>query len=172
MTKILTLSDDKPQSPYWCRTKGTRVPVTTRFKDMFRKATPAPAATSTSSAAQRYTPPRNAAPAPGSSSNGRGQSNLTASIQHHQQRSVITDQQGQTASPDPAGQTQFYILFGVQGSRRTLTPGQVPINDQSTDSSIFRDLKKCYQIYRGKLRLWFSIWRLEYCEVVKVYCTS
>ena len=171
VTKILAISDDKPQSPYWCRTNGTRVPLTTWFTGKFRGAPPAPPATSDSSAAQKYTPSGNAAASPqtlGSSSNDRDQSSPTASIQPNQQRNLITNQRVQKATSDPASGVRSYILFGVQGSRRTLTPSQIPINNQSTDSAVFQDLKKCYQTYRGRLRLWFSIWRLEYCEVVKV----
>ncbi|KFA76187.1 hypothetical protein S40288_10098 [Stachybotrys chartarum IBT 40288] len=63
-----------------------------------------------------------------------------------------------------------YILFGVQGSQRTLTPGQVCVSDQSTDSTVFQDLKECYETRRGFWRLWLSIWRLDYCHVAKWPC--
>lgn len=146
------------------------MPFTTWLK--FREVSPVPPATSASSAAQKYTPAGNAATSsqtPGFSPGS--QSSPTASIQLNQERSFITSQRAQKAAPDPVSETRSYILFGVQGSRRTLTPSQIPIINQSTDSTVFQDLKKCYQTYRGRLRLWFSIWRLEYCEVVKVNST-
>lgn len=147
--------------------------VTAWFEGMSRKARPAPTATLASSAAQRYTPPRIAAPVSSltsaSSRNVGGESSLPASIPTLRQGSLITNQQDHSAPPGSTGQTNSYILFGVQGSRRTLTPSQISTNGQSTDSSVFQDLRKCYQTHRGKLRIWFSIWRLEYCEVVKVH---
>lgn len=73
--------------------------------------------------------------------------------------------------PNPARQPKSWILVGIQGARRTLTPAQIPVSDQSTDHDVFQELSKCYRAYRGRLRLWFSIWRLGYCEVVKVWST-
>lgn len=98
-----------------------------------------------------------------SSPNSDSYSSKTPSTQSHDRDRLIS-----IAPPHPAVQTQSWILFGVKGSRRTLTPTQVSINDQSTDYSVFQELKRCYQTRRGRLRLWFSIWRLENCEVVKV----
>ena len=139
------------------------------FKDMLWRVRPTPGATS--AAARKYIPPTNLLPASSMelrSSTSSSESSLPASIQTLRQGSRTMNQQNQTPMPDPANQASSYILFGVQGSRRTLTPSQILINDQSTDSSVFQDLKKCYQTHRGRLRLWFSIWHLEYCEVVKV----
>lgn len=173
MTEILAWSDDKPQSPYCCGMNGTAL-VKRWFGSVFRKANLASLASLTSSAARRYTPPGDAATTSpsttGSEPKAGDKSSLASSIQSMEQESTIAAQQGPTAAPGPAGQTDSYVLFGVQGSQRTLRPDQISINSRSTDSSVFQGLKKCYQIHRGRLRLWFSIWRLENCEVVKVKC--
>jgi hypothetical protein len=145
------------------------------LEGIFWRAPSALPAAPASSAAQKYTPRGNiepvSSPITESSPSDGGQTSSAASIQSHQQGSLITVQQGQRATPDPVGRAESYILFGVQGSRRTLNPGQIRTNNQSTDHSVFQDLKKYYQTHRGRLRIWFSIWRLENCEVVKVYFT-
>ncbi|GFF25909.1 hypothetical protein IFM61606_09579 [Aspergillus udagawae] len=170
--KILALSDDKPQLSHWCRTKASRVLLTTSTEDILHKAPSASTAATVSVAAQKYTPPENvkctSSSAHGILPSDGGQSSVTAPTQPHQ-GSPITGQQVQIAAPNPTGQTQSWILFGVQGARRTLTPAQISVNDQSTDYSVFQELKESYRTHRGRLRLWFSIWRLEFCEVVKVH---
>lgn len=143
------------------------MPLVTWAKGIFRKASSASSATTVSAAAQKYTPPGNAE-STSSSEHGSlpsgSQSGVTAPTQSRQ-GSLITGQ----GTLRPTGQNQSWILFGVQGARRTLTPTQISINDQSTDDSVFQGLKECYQTHRGRLRLWFSIWQLECCEVVKVH---
>lgn len=125
-----------------------------------------------SAAAQKYTPPGNVALAssPRNKVPTNGGSQPTETVPAHiHQNSSITDHQGQIAAQHPANQGQGWILFGVQGPRRTLTPSQISVHNQSTDYTVFQELKECYQANRGRLRLWFSIWRLEFCEVVKVH---
>ncbi|ODA79810.1 hypothetical protein RJ55_05406 [Drechmeria coniospora] len=63
--------------------------------------------------------------------------------------------------------SQSFILFGVQGPRRTLTPAQILVTSRSTDSSVFQDLRACYRTHRGWLRYWFSIWTLDHCTITK-----
>ncbi|KAK8087878.1 hypothetical protein PG997_002839 [Apiospora hydei] len=76
-------------------------------------------------------------------------------------------------SPDPLAApvqqstpTRNWVLLGVQGQRRTIDPAEILIDQWTTDHQFFKSLKASYRRYRGKLRLWFSIWRLHYCEVV------
>jgi hypothetical protein len=59
------------------------------------------------------------------------------------------------------------ILFGVKGPNPALKLEQISINSIKNDSSFYDELKKYYRLNRGRLRYWFSFWRLEYCEVVK-----
>lgn len=165
------MSEDKPRPPHWCRTKRVGSLRKAWVEGKFRKALLEPCAATLSTAAERYTPTRiftsASTPRHGSRPRGDGQSSATTPNQSHQ-GSTIAIRGAQIVALAPASQTKSWILVGIQGARRTLIPAQISINDQSTDYSVFRDLNMCYRTHRGRLRLWFSIWRLEYCEVVKV----
>lgn len=172
MRKILAVSDDKPRPSYWCRTKRVGPLQKAWFEGKFRKVSSVSCAATLSTAAERYTPTRNftsaSTPRHESRPRGDGQSSATTPNQSHQ-GNPIAIRRAQIAALDPTSQTKSWILVGIQGARRTLIPAQISINNQSTDYSVFRDLNMCYRTHRGRLRLWFSIWRLEYCEVVKVF---
>lgn len=163
MAKILACSDDKYKSTHWCGMKGEGV------------LRPAPATTPPSAAAQKYTPAGNAASALSSRHLSSPQSIVTSGTdavvpsRPGQHRSSTAGQQVRISTPNTIVQTESWILFGVQGPWRTLVPSQIPVNSKATDYSIFQELKRCYQLHRGRLRLWFSVWRLECCEIVKVY---
>ncbi|KAF4126272.1 hypothetical protein GMORB2_0008 [Geosmithia morbida] len=59
-------------------------------------------------------------------------------------------------------------IFLACGERRgTSTPTQVAVRRHATDSEVSEELRKWYRLRRGWVRLWFSIWRLEYCDAVK-----
>lgn len=167
--KVLDLMDDIPLSPYWCTTRRTRNPLITWLVGIFWALPANSPAASMSAAASRYTPSdvsavSSSSPLPG------GQYSAAIQTSPNQQTVSTPAQQGHTAATDVSNRIKTYILFGVQGGRRTMAPTQIPVYDNSTDSSIFKELKKCYAARRGRLRLWFSIWRLEYCCVVKVIC--
>lgn len=128
-----------------------------------------PAASSTTSSppmAGRYAP----------SNNPAAQSSLAPSSQHsaviassaYQQPTSATVIQIQTGGQISYNQAWSYILLGVPAGGPRLVPAQVPVYTFSTDSSIFRTLKSCYRAQRGLMRLWFSIWSLQYCSAVKV----
>lgn len=139
------------------------------FGKILRQLRPAPVI-SASSAAQKYTPSGSPVSTsslrrPGSAASG---SAAPAPSRSYRQSSG-TNQQIPVPTPSTVVQTESWILFGVKGASRTLTPTQISVNSQATDSSVFQEFKKCYQLRRGRLRLWFSIWRLEYCESVKVH---
>ena len=159
--------DNIPPSLHWCRTKTLRVPPITRFMGLFRTAPAAPPATSTAS---RYTPSSLAAstlpPRPPGNQYSAVFSNSSG------QQTAYTVSQTQRATQGASRPIQSYILFGVQGGKRALVPAQVRVYDRSTDASIFRELRQCYRAQRGRLRLWFSVWRLENCAVVKVNVLS
>ncbi|KAL2836694.1 hypothetical protein BJX68DRAFT_259827 [Aspergillus pseudodeflectus] len=138
---------------------------------MFRNEPVTLSTTISSAAAQKYIPSINAMATLSSrprhpTSGSNGQSSNPAQSQHHRIGSIVS-QQAQIAALDPVNGTQSWVLFGVQGARRTLAPAQILINGQSTDHSFFQELRKCYHTNRGRVRLWFSIWRLDFCEVVK-----
>lgn len=119
-----------------------------------------------SRAATRYTPQETSSSTPPKSVQLQPLSGAAVPLQ--QQQGPTLGQQSQVTIPDPNNSLQWWILFGVRGARRTLVPTQIHVTSQTTDSHIFQELKRCYRIYRGRLRLWLSVWRLEYCEVVKV----
>ncbi|CAI6058733.1 unnamed protein product, partial [Clonostachys chloroleuca] len=162
--KILDLSPDVPAFASSCATKISRLSLTTRSESILQAPT-------LSQAAQRYTP--SSARAQSSTTPSSGISNANSAISGRKQISskgtILTSQQSQGSkrarvrSPTAA----HYILLGAQGPARTLTPAEVHVNDQSTDSSVFHDLRERYEIRRGFWRMWFSIWRLEYCHVAK-----
>ncbi|KAL6696124.1 hypothetical protein J3F84DRAFT_373091 [Trichoderma pleuroticola] len=117
-----------------------------------------------SQAATRYTPQASSSSAPPQSVQLQP---LAGAVSPHQQQGSTIGQQAQAATPNSNNSLQWWILFGVRGARRTLVPAQIHVTSQTTDSYIFQELKRCYRIHRGKLRLWLSVWRLYSCEVVK-----
>ena len=63
---------------------------------------------------------------------------------------------------------QWFVFFGVKGPRRTLELAQINAKNYVNDSAFFKDMSKHYKSLRGYLRYWFSVWRLTYCDFVKV----
>lgn len=61
-----------------------------------------------------------------------------------------------------------WILFGVQGSRRPIELEHIKIDDYDNDSGFYRSLREHYRKHRGIWKLLFSIWRLDFCDGVKV----
>ncbi|KAI9147240.1 Ankyrin repeat domain-containing protein [Paramyrothecium foliicola] len=164
LEQVLSLMDETPSRPHWCRYKGNQ--PRTWWSLGMAHAKP----TTPSAAAQKYTPSGSTILSSSSTSTTQAsaaslstQSSSTASF-----GSVgpTTSQQPQT-SANQLSQNESWILFGAQGSRRTLFPVQISINSQMTDYNLFQELKRCYQAHRGWFKLWFSIWRLDYCEVVR-----
>lgn len=130
---------------------------------------PTAVASLSSTAAERYVPQElSQVPSCRVSGSPRPDDRQSSAITLPHQRDSLTNEFVPIAIPNTVARARTWILFGVQGARRTLNPTQVMINDQSTDYELFQGLKKFYRLHRGRLRLWFSIWRLENCEVVKV----
>ncbi len=175
MGKILALSnDDECLLPHGCRPRGSPTPWTSWLKGKFRKApASAPPSASTSSAAQKYTPTSPNAPSSGpglgrsSGPSSNAASQAQAQTQTGHQVSTAT-RQGQAATLGSPPEKKQWILFGVRKAQRVMKPAEIPVTDRDTNYTVFQGLKNCYKTHRGRLRLWFSIWRLEYCEVSKV----
>lgn len=159
--------EDSPLSPYPCKTRRSKVSLLGWLTSIFRTAPSGPPATSTSVAASRYTPSRPSSsiallPLPGSRHSAVLPAPPPMPI------SGAQAQQARTSAHNAPSRSQSYILFGVQGGRPTLAPAQIAIYDWTQDHHVFQALRQCYQAQRGRLRLWFSIWRLECCAIVKV----
>jgi hypothetical protein len=161
----LDLSPDVPVFASSCAAKISRPSLLTTSESILQ-------APNLSRAGEAYTP--TSARAQSSTTPSSGTSNANSTISGTKQTPskgiILASQQshgskgGRARSPTAA----HYILLGAQGPARTLTPAEVHVNDQSTDSSVFHDLRERYEIHRGFWRMWFSIWRLEYCHVAKV----
>jgi hypothetical protein len=170
VVNILAYSDDEPESRHGCIERRNTKALTVWFKDIFLQ-TPAGPAASKSSASQRYTPPGNTSSTSSSNhfhSNAVSKPNVSGVSQPSHQQNLTDKQQTQSSAMNPALQDQSWILFAVQGASRILTPCEISVSSNTTDYSVFQELKRCYRMHRGRLRLWFSIWRLEYCQSVKV----
>ena len=165
--------------PHWCRKKRIRHKEALFGNQIFWKVSqalpveltspqaPAAPALSSSSAGRRYAP-QASVKTEVPTTIGSNSSVPSRSTNASQQGGLGISHQDIRITPDSTSEPVKFVLFGIQGSRRTLEPGQIRTHRQSTDSSVFQDLKECYRTHRGRLRLWFSIWRLENCEIVKV----
>jgi hypothetical protein len=157
VAKILALRDIKVHEPHRCRMKRPKVPVATLHMAA------APSTLPVSSTAQRYTPSgyaivRGPSPPPACSS----PTNTAPSTGPSTQGASVTNQHVQLPMVASISPTRGWVLFGVEGGYRTLTPAEILVDDQSTDHSFFRELKRCYK----------AIWRLDYCEVVRVLSSA
>lgn len=164
MQIALELSDNNPPLPSRCGVKKTPATLRSSLEGIVRYISGEQAASS-SQAAQRYTPQnispilpenRNAAPIP------------LRPLPPLEQGHSTAGNDAQIPSPESTDDLEWWILFGVRGAWRTLVPTQIHVNSQTTDSHIFQELKKNYRLHRKRLSLWFSVWRLDHCEVVKV----
>ena len=124
-----------------------------------------------SRASARYTPTSSAVSTSSTSqdmqNSGSDDAEIETQRQPRRQQSQIETGQLTTTVTNSAAAERTWILFGVQGSRPTLEINHIQITSQSNDSSFYRSLRRCYRDNRGRLKLWFSFWRLDYCEVVK-----
>lgn len=165
--KILSISDDSDLLAPLCTSSRKSLGAIV-FKSILRSVSPSalPAAGS-SSASQRYTPTRVTSATTSSRQGG------TSLYGIHPRPSTDEDLILSESSDrlNDAHSPSSWVLIGVQGSSRTLKPTQVPIYESTMDYSFFRALRERYCRRRGMLRLWLSIWQLEHCEVVKVFCS-
>lgn len=164
---------DEPKLAHRC---GMMERKLTSFKwlgNQHRRRIPTARVVSPSTAAQKYTPAAPFISKPGNCilPSSRDCSSGTTPVPH-QPSSPPIPTHAQSGTPNSGNLVTTWILFGVKGSRRGLELTEVPINSQTTDYSAFQALKSCYQAHRGRLKLWFSIWRLDNCEVVKVQIST
>ncbi|KAF2679311.1 hypothetical protein K458DRAFT_346974 [Lentithecium fluviatile CBS 122367] len=126
----------------------------------------------TSSAGQRYTPTPSLVPSTSvtqsssSSHNRLRPSNTSQSLSQQQGRSNLAQQSTANAIPSTLSNS-LWVLFGVQGPRKPLELDHIVIDSATTDDTFYRTLRKQHRNHRGKLRLWLSFWRFQYCDVVK-----
>ncbi|KAK0763040.1 hypothetical protein N5P37_004023 [Trichoderma harzianum] len=159
---ILEWSDNHPSLTSRCGVRKAQATPFSSIRGILQYA--GEQVTRPSRAATRYTPQETSSLTPLESVQLQP---LAGAVPPQQQQGPTIGQQAQVTIPDPNNSLQWWILFGVRGARRTLVPTQIHVTNQTTDSHIFQELKRCYMIYRGRLRLWLSVWRLDYCEVVK-----
>ncbi|KAL7911036.1 hypothetical protein GGI35DRAFT_332667 [Trichoderma velutinum] len=161
--KILDWSDNCPPLAPRCGVRKAQATILSSIKGILRYTGALVARPSI--AATRYTPQEGSSPTLPESQ----QQHLARAVPHRLQQGPTISQQTltQVTIPDATNNQQWWILLGIKGARRTLVPTQIHVTSQTTDSHIFLELKRYYRIYRGRLRLWFSVWRLDYCEVVK-----
>ena len=81
---------------------------------------------------------------------------------------------GTQTSPQDSTQTgipmphRSFVLFGVAGKRRTPDLAQIDTIKNPDDLKFFSTMLQEYRKHWGSLRYWFSLWRLNHCDFVKV----
>jgi hypothetical protein len=86
-----------------------------------------------------------------------------------QQQGISSANQPQTSASSSGNSASIrWILFGVQGSRLSMELEHIEIDNYVNDSHFYRSLRGHYRKHRGQLKLWFSVWRLGFCDGVKV----
>lgn len=171
ITTIINLPNDSYETPR-CATRAKRVGWSVylgrgiqSFHDIVWNNT-------SSSTGQSYAPPTaSQVTASVSSQASPAQTTLTHGLAQPNSPSPTNASQTphpQAASVQQTASRRTWILLGIQGEKRTMEPAEIQVDEWTTDYHFFKALRLCYRRHRGKLRLWFSIWRLHYCEVVKV----
>lgn len=94
--------------------------------------------------------------------------NIVDPSQTNDQETSLSSHKGKETVLNTGVLEDLFILFGVKGRRRTLELAQLNSKQYTDDGSFFDDLKKSYKELRGFWRYWFSVWRLSYCDFVKV----
>lgn len=163
--RILDLSDNKPAAPRWYRFKGAADLLKRWTGRIFSTPHSDQASITSFRTAPEYrsnngiATPQPAKDAPertgGSTSMGRAGSE---------------DPEDPSKDPeDPPEKHQTgWILVGVRRARWIVALDEIHVHESSTDDQIFKNLRNCYTSQRGRLRLWFSIWRLGWFDAVKV----
>jgi hypothetical protein len=126
---------------------------------------------SSSTSAQNYTPLENITSTPNQPSSAPHirpvfMNNLNPIVENNP---ITNRYDPAVTTQDGAHQRKGWILLGVKGAKVALTPVQIVVNYNTSDSSIVKELKNYHQAHRGVLRRWFSLWSMGYCQIVKVY---
>lgn len=85
---------------------------------------------------------------------------------------VSSNQQGPHEAIPIISPDHFFVLFGIEGTRKSLELAQIDVKEYKNDSTFFNKLLLEYQPRRGFLRYWFSVWRLSHCDFVKACSMS
>jgi hypothetical protein len=93
------------------------------------------------------------------------------SVQMCRPGTSTTGNGGVPVSIPSSSNSELFIIFGVEGGRRTLEIAHLNTLKLKDDSEFFKHLCREYRRLRGYLRRWFSIWQLRYCDFVKVRTT-
>jgi hypothetical protein len=122
-----------------------------------------------STAGQRYIPPDIAESSRNTvhSSQGPGVGPSSNNPPNPAQANQVVGSGAYTNTGQHATSNNLRILFGVKGPNPALKLEQIEINDTTNDSKFYDELRKHYRLNRGRIRYWFSFWRLGCCEVVK-----
>lgn len=80
-----------------------------------------------------------------------------SNIPHNSSGPALNSQHETLVNVNEPLRLNLYVLFGVKGSRRTLDLGQIGVNKNSDDNSLFQSLRLAYRKHRGFWRYWFSI---------------
>ena len=64
--------------------------------------------------------------------------------------------------------SELFVLFAVQGARRTLELAHITVDQKVDDEAFFHKIRIRYKEKRGFLRYWLSIWQLKDCEMAMV----
>ena len=64
--------------------------------------------------------------------------------------------------------SELFVLFAVQGARRTLELAHINVDQKVDDEAFFHKIRIRYKEKRGFLRYWLSIWQLKDCEMAMV----
>lgn len=163
--RVISLSNLPPRRKSPCATHEKRPNRMSFLNDVFQMLPLANDSSVRSTASQRYIPENNTEMT--SVSRPRPVWNAESNVGNSGEYETSHEQPIEH-SPAPPAQSFFWVLLGVNGATRTMFPAQIFVDEWTTDSRFFKELKRTYWEHRGWLRSWFSIWRLQYCEVVKV----
>ena len=100
--------------------------------------------------------------------NGNQQPSGSSAVQENADKDRTPPNIDNSVGVSVSGAEKFFILFGVQGPRRTLELDQIDCESCSSDQKFFRELRQRYPKLRGYLRWIFSVWRFRTCDFVKV----
>lgn len=88
--------------------------------------------------------------------------------QKQSQGSVNNDYEENEMHITISPQDEAFVLFGVDGARRTPGLAQIDTKKHHNDDAFFTNLQEQYKRYRGLWRYWGSIWQFHHCDFIRV----
>lgn len=162
MKKLQALSDSTAPSPCWCPIKESRSGIALKNLPQLQSLSGATTSNSPQAVDDAQKSP-NRAPVPSATAGKLTPSQLKPDYPEISSTESEMMEQGRLCSIE-----RHWVLLGVQGSRPTRIPGEVAVETSTTDYHFFKSLKAEYAKHRGRIRLWFSLWQLEYFEFAEV----